>query len=187
MTRNLSNDEILHFREHGYVIVRNVLRNEDFAGIERDYTALVHAKAVELKEAGHIANLHEDAPFAKRLALIAGECQDDVFSKDLCKWGLQLDTMYALQESVFRFFFSDRLLDCIESIVGGEITLSPIQHLRPFLPSRGGKQPALGASAQAPWHQDQGVTREEADASEILTCWIPFVDVTADTGCMKAS
>lgn len=37
----------------------------------------------------------------------------------------------------------------------------------------------------APWHQDQGVTREEADASDIITCWIPFVDAHADNGCMK--
>ena len=29
----------------------------------------------------------------------------------------------------------------------------------------------------APWHQDQGVTREEADQSEILTTWTPLFDV----------
>merc|ERR1712217_445991 len=50
---------------------------------------------------------------------------------------------------------------------------------------RHGKQAMVGASSLAPWHQDQGVTREEADESDILTCWIPFVDVDATNGCMK--
>ena len=29
------------------------------------------------------------------------------------------------------------------------------------------------------------MTREEADGSEIVTCWIPLTDVTAETGCLK--
>lgn len=148
-------------------------------------TGLVDAKAKELLAAGHIKSDHAGEPFAKRLAAIARECSDEVFTKDLAPWGLSLDTMHARLRSCFEFFFCPRLLAAVESIVGPEITLNPIQHLRPFLPAREGKQPMVGAASLAPWHQDQGVTREEADASDILTCWIPFTDVTRETGCMK--
>jgi len=34
------------------------------------------------------------------------------------------------------------------------------------------------------WHQDAGVTLEEADPYDIFTFWIPLVDAVAETGCM---
>ena len=90
-----------------------------------------------------------------------------------------------IETGFFDFIFNDHLLTTIQSVVGDEITLSPIQHCRPFLPARNGKQLRLGAASVAPWHQDQAVTREEADESTIYTVWIPLTDVTADTGCLK--
>ena len=35
------------------------------------------------------------------------------------------------------------------------------------------------------WHQDMGVTTEEAYQSEIVTCWIPLVDVSQDMGALQ--
>ena len=41
-----------------------------------------------------------------------------------------------------RLFFSPRLLDCIAAILDtDEISLSPIQHLRPYIRARQGRQP----------------------------------------------
>ena len=88
--------------------------------------------------------------------------------------------MEARLPEMFAFCFNPNLLAPVESIVGPEITLSPIQHLRPYTPRRGERQPM-----QVPWHQDQGVTREEADASQILTVWIPLVDVDPGNGCLQ--
>ena len=88
--------------------------------------------------------------------------------------------MEARLPEMFAFFFNPNLLALVESIIGPEITLSPIQHLRPYTPMRGERQPM-----QVPWHQDQGVTREEADASEILTVWFPLVDVDRTNGCLQ--
>lgn len=110
---------------------------------------------------------------------------DDVNENEIRPFGLSLDTMHALTPGFFEFQFNSRLLRAVESIVGPEITLSPIQHCRPFLPMRNGAKNDCGVAIVAPWHQDQGVTREEADASEILTVWIPLTDVKAETGCLK--
>lgn len=185
LPRGLTEEELAHFNEHGYVIVRGVLTNEDFAPLERDYGELVDRKAQELFDRGFVSSTHADQPFSRRLAALAAEVSDEVFEQDLAPWGLQLDTMHARVRGCFDFFFSPRLHAVVESLVGPEITLNPIQHLRPFLPARGGRQKMVGAASLAPWHQDQGVTREEADASEILTCWIPLVDARLETGCMK--
>eukprot|EP01065_Artemidia_motanka_P033233 TRINITY_DN4020_c1_g1_i1.p1 TRINITY_DN4020_c1_g1~~TRINITY_DN4020_c1_g1_i1.p1 ORF type:complete len:329 (+),score=84.70 TRINITY_DN4020_c1_g1_i1:80-1066(+) len=181
----LTADELAHYHKHGYVIVRGVLGDEELGPLEADYTRLIGAKAEELKRGGHISSLHEEKPFAERLAAVAAECSDAVVRDDLGPWGLTLDTMYALQPGVFQLFFSRSLLDCVESIVGPEITLNPIQHLRPFLPARHGEQVRSGAATLAPWHQDQGVTREEADASEILTCFTALCDIPKEAGCLQ--
>src|SRR5712692_6837735 len=75
---------------------------------------------------------------------------------------------------------NDSLLDAVECLVGPEITCSPIQHIR--------AKPPAAASGEgvgfynAPWHQDIGVTWEEADQSEIVTCWLPLVDATIENG-----
>jgi len=178
-------DELAHYHEHGWVIARDILTDADFAHFERDYSALVAAKADELLARGEISDAAADADFAHRLQRVAAQCSDEVLRGELGGWGLCLDTMYALQRGCFELFFSERLLATIEQVVGPEITLNPIQHCRPYLPARGGTHAASGAASLTPWHQDQGVTREEADASEILTCWLPLVDVTAATGCLQ--
>eukprot|EP00937_MAST-01D_sp_MAST-1D-sp2_P004646 g4646.t1 len=184
-SQSLTAAELAHFEEHGYVIARGVLRHEDFADLQADYENLVDAKARELLAQGLIQDACEEDDFAHRLANIAAQCSDETLREDLGPWGVQLDTMYALQRGVFDFFFKERLLDVVSSIVGDEITLNPIQHLRPYLPARAGQHCDSGAASLAPWHQDQGVTREEADASQILTCWIPLVDAPASSGCLQ--
>ena len=53
-------------------------------------------------------------------------------------------TRYARQRGLFDLFFSPRLLKAVETVVGAEITLNPIQHCRPFLPAKGGKHTNAG-------------------------------------------
>ena len=165
--------------------VQDILGDDDFAAFERDYTALISKKAAQLVAAGALPKAFEAEAFDKRLAKIAAEVTDDVNENEIRPFGLSLDTMHALTPGFFDFQFNSRLLRAVESIVGPEITLSPIQHCRPFLPTRNGAKNDCGVAVIAPWHQDQGVTREEADGSEILTVWIPLTDVKAETGCLK--
>ena len=77
--------------------------------------------------------------------------------------------------------FNTNLLDAIEDLIGPEITINPIQHLRAKGPAAAD---ALGFE-HVPWHQDAAVTGEEADDSQIITCWIPLVDATEANGCMQ--
>ena len=62
----------------------------------------------------------------------------------------------------FEFLHNDNLMDLVEGLVGPEIICSPIQHLRPKLPSRLVAGYHSGASHVAAWHQDAGVTMEDA-------------------------
>ena len=176
---------VVHYREHGFAIVRNVLMDADFTPLVDDLEAAVAKQASEWLARGLVASTHAEANFEKRLALLDAELpKTSEMEAEMSQFCLSLDTMHARMHGCFRFLFNDRLLDAIEQVVGGEICLSPIQHLRPFLPTRGAKQRTVGAASVTPWHQDMGVTREEADASTIVTCWVPLVDVRAETGAL---
>lgn len=184
MIRGLTTEELKQYDEQGFVVAKGILLDEDFKQFETDYGYLIDKKAEELQRAGHIKSTHKDKVFDKRLACIAADCSDEVIKDEIGPFGLSLDTMYALQKGLFELLFNQRLIKAVSTIVGEEVLLNPIQHCRPFLPARNGKQSCVGAANLAPWHQDQGVTREEADASEILTCWIPLTDVSDASGCM---
>jgi hypothetical protein len=208
------------------VIVRGAIPDGDFAPIVDDLRTLVERQTRAWGQAGLVPGALVDEllllPFATRLARVVaamrahaeatGGDAPSVVIEEVQRFGLSLDTMYARTQGTFDFFFGTALLDCIESLVGGEILLSPIQHLRPYLPAvrtggarteegekigekkdtggadtggtdggkAGGKegeaaeaaeaveapapkQHGAGAASLAPWHQDMGVTREEAD------------------------
>jgi phytanoyl-CoA hydroxylase len=159
----LTPEQIDQYRQNGFLIVEGVLKDDDFKNIEHDYDVLINQKAQQLLETGLIESTHADKPFSHRLAAIANDLTEEEY-ENLRSFTSALDIMKARVKPMFDFFFNTRLLSAVESIVGPEITLSPIQHIRPYLPSRSDKQPM-----QVPWHQDQGVTKEEADISEILT------------------
>ena len=179
MPISLTQDQIDQYYEQGFFIVKDALSNADFEPLETAYGAWIDKRVKNFKERGLIGNLCEDEPFATRFARIAEqiETEDDDIKRELT-WGL--DIMHAKLRAMFKFFFNPNLLAPVESIIGPEILLSPIQHIRPYVPIKGDKQPM-----QVPWHQDQGVTKEEADVAEILTCWIPFVDVDKNSGCLE--
>lgn len=191
--------------DEGYVIVEGALTSDDLDPVIAGIEAFVDERAQALHREGRIAELHENEPFERRLALITREntaIYDDI------------DIMNMRHEAVFRFLGNDRMLNLVESLVGPEITCSPIQHLRAKLPeglnshsghgnggnggSNGGgngrdgggngEEDALAARIRenvAPWHQDAQVHHEDADPVFILTVWLPLCDTDEENGCLQ--
>ncbi len=175
----LTGTQINQFEQEEYLIARNILKEEDFLPLEEAYNGLIDQKLNEMESEGNIGFTHPDEPFSRRLAAVAEGLSKEEYTS-LKRMTAGLDIMRARLKAMFEFFFNDRLLDAVESIVGPEITLSPIQHIRPYLPSLGDNQPM-----QVPWHQDQAVTKKEADISTIITAWIPLINVTPESGCLQ--
>lgn len=170
----LSQEQIDHFHEEGYLVVRGGLSDADLDPVIREYEAHIDRRAGELKAEGKISDVHADAPFDRRLALISREC-NEIYP--------ELDIMVLRGEASFHFLRNDALMDMVESFVGPEITCSPIQHIRPKLP--GGLAPKGSDPHVAPWHQDAGVTWEDADPVFILTVWIPLSPARQENGCLQ--
>lgn len=168
----LSASQVREFKDNGVLIAKNVLTEADFAAVEAETAAYVDRRARELQAAGKLKDLHENAPFDKRIGLLFEQCPEIEHG---------IDIMHLRGRAMFAFLHNKNLLDAVESLIGPELTCSPIQHLRARMP--GGKDG--GKHGLVPWHQDAGVTLEEADASDIVTCWLPLIHATKETGCME--
>ena len=112
-------------------------------------------------------SLADEADFEHRFARLHAECPAIAEG---------IDIMQMRGPATFAFLRSENLLDAVECLVGPEITCSPIQHLRAKPPATA-HSPGTGFY-NVPWHQDMAVTWEEADASNIVTCWLALDDAT---------
>ena len=172
----LRESELQHFLEHGFVVAKGLLRESDFDDVIGAYDDLITERARPLLAEGLLSSLREELPFQNRLAVLRNELPPERHSELTAK----IDIYEAQLPEMFRFIFTKRLLAGVASIIGPEITLSPIQHIRPFMAGSDGNM-----SAGPQWHMDQAVTLEEADQSEIITAWIPFVDTYPENGCLQ--
>jgi ectoine hydroxylase-related dioxygenase (phytanoyl-CoA dioxygenase family) len=159
------------FHENGYLVLENVLTEDDLKPVVEEYSAVIDERARRLCTEGKVSSLYADEPFERRLARLAAEAPEVASG---------LDIMQVRGEATFRFLLNPKVLDIAESMVGGEIVCNPTQHIRAVLPLK----QATGARP-TPWHQDAGVFWPEADPYFILTMWIPLVDATLENGCLE--
>jgi ectoine hydroxylase-related dioxygenase (phytanoyl-CoA dioxygenase family) len=170
----LTDEQKRAFEDEGVLVVEGVLTPEDLAPLKAEYTEWIDRHARQLAATGRIANLHEDAAFEKRLALLYAQSPQITHGMDVAE---------VRGPASFELMRHPALLDTVEGLVGPEITCNPIQHIR-------AKPPAAVAGSGAgfynvPWHQDAGVITEDADSSNIVTCWLALVDATVENGCME--
>jgi phytanoyl-CoA hydroxylase len=170
----LTEDQVRSFRSEGVLVVESVVTGDDLAPVIAEYEQWIDRRARELQAEGKIGDLHEGESFTRRFAHLYAQSRE-------IEQGI--DIMQARGPAMFAFMRNAKLLDAVECLVGPEITCSPIQHIR-------AKPPAAVSGEGAgfynvPWHQDAGVTWEEADPSEIVTCWLALVDATPENGCME--
>lgn len=170
----LTEKQILSFHDDGYLVAEDVVTDTELAPIIAEYENWIDRKARELLAAGKITDLAEGEPFSRRFGTLYAQTPAIADGMDI---------MDMRGPAMFAFLRNSSLLDAVESLVGPEITCNPIQHVR-------AKPPAVSSGTGAgfynvPWHQDAGVTWAEADASDIVTCWLALVDATVENGCME--
>ena len=172
---HLTSDQINEYNTHGVLIAPQILTDTDLQPVIDEISACIDQTAHQLHATGKIANLFENAPFETRYCLLLDQCPEI---------GNGLDIMHHRGRATFDFLLNQNLLDAVESLVGPEITCSPIQHLRAKPPTQHGHR--NGPSFHVvPWHQDAGVMRPEAEDSNVVTCWLPLGDSTVEMGCLE--
>lgn len=163
------------YRNDGVLRVEGALTDADLQPVIDELTTVVDRRARELQAEGLVRDLHADEGFSTRIGKLYGQCP---------KITQGIDIMQHRGPAMFAFLGNANLLDVLEGLLGPEITCNPIQHVRAKPPDR--FEPKAGPSFHmAPWHQDAGVMMPEAEDSDVITCWLPLGDATADMGCME--
>jgi phytanoyl-CoA hydroxylase len=172
---SLSEDQIREYRTRGVLRVRGALSTEDLQPVIEELEELIDHRARQLHENGEIGELWEEEPFETRYGLLYQQSRS---------MGKGLDIMHYRGRAVFDFLGNDHLLSVLQALLGEEITCNPIQHVRAKPPDE--YEEHTGPSFHnAPWHQDAAVMMPEAEGSDVITCWLPLGEATADMGCME--
>jgi ectoine hydroxylase-related dioxygenase (phytanoyl-CoA dioxygenase family) len=124
--------------------------------------------ADDLFAAGLVRDRRGDAPFETRLA----ELFDGLTDADFLKYGRSWRDR---RPGYYRLMTNPKILDAVESLIGGEIFANPVYNVRP-------KVPRVAAGA-VPWHQDKSYW-PDANANPVITVWIPLVRSDLENGCL---
>ena len=187
----LTESQIAQFTEEGFLALDDVLDpRQDLDPVVEEYTVILDRLARDLFAAGRISSTCSDLPFAERLTAIqfeTGESYHQHFDIALPKRRVAEQTPISVGPAVFNLLRNETLLDLVESLIGPEIFANPIQHVRLKQPvGTAPGAPATETTAVAPdwFHQDNAFMMPEADATEMVTVWLPLVDASVDNGCL---
>ncbi|MBO9607505.1 MAG: phytanoyl-CoA dioxygenase family protein [Paenibacillaceae bacterium] len=165
---SLTKEQIDFYHEEGYVVLPHLLTDEDLRPAREAMEHKVDIIAGELFGAGLVADKLEQRPFRYRLA----ELFRDLTAADFLKYGRGWRDRFP---GYFHLMSNPKILDAVESLIGGELFANPVYNTRP-------KIPKIAAGA-VPWHQDKSYW-PDANANPVITVWIPFVDANELNGCL---
>ncbi len=163
----LTNEQIVTFKELGYLVVEDAIPHIVIDRVADELEAEIDKRARKLYERGEISRLYEEESFETRLACISQETD---------KLALSIWNHVLHGPEIFHLITDQNLVDLAAQIVGPEVIASSVYRLRPKIPSYG-----YGA---VPWHQDSAYFEPFCDAHLILTFWVPLVDATEENGCL---
>ena len=175
----LSTQQRQAFEAQGYLLVRQVLDAQVFDPLRSVAMSAINQYAKSLYDQGQISDLHKNLSFYKRLTKISRQSQ----TGPLLHWNWNKQVF---GQEVYQLITHSTILDIVASLLGPEITANGDYWLRFKMPT--------GDDSVFPWHQDsiyyngnanpdQSVVLSER--SQILTVWIPMVDVDEKNGCLQ--
>ena len=192
MPGSLTTGQVEQFAEDGYLFIDGLLDpKRDLDPIIDEYETVLERLANELYERDEITSRYADLSFGERLTKITHETGKDFgryFSPRLPPLSTKRDTPFWTGPAVFSAIRNDKIMDVLESLIGGEIYSSPIQSVRLKIPEhllpRDPKTGALLADGATPWHQDGAFFDPEVDDADMITVWFPLTDATIEKGCL---
>lgn len=182
----LSAAQIDQFNTQGYLVVEDVLEPTILAAVRAEYEGLMDQLYAAWQEEGRVGAPVSEDFWGKLLTAYRAGC-DWFQPMDISLPGdeIQPDTPFHFGPAVFDMVTSPRLLDVVESLIGPELTSNPIQHVRIKPPSTDLHDGEVRAHITATdWHQDRAVALEDADQTQMVTCWLAITDATVENGCL---
>lgn len=157
-----------HYDVEGYVVIPDLLTQEELQPIKDSLSEKVESIAQELFAEGLITDLKEHSPFEHRLAHLFEQLEEKHFNKYGRSWRERRPGFYDLMSN-------SKILDAVESLIGPEIFSNPVYNVRPKVPNV--------AAGAVPWHQDKSYW-PDANSNPVITVWIPLVNADEENGCL---
>ncbi|MEM7377947.1 MAG: phytanoyl-CoA dioxygenase family protein [Pseudomonadota bacterium] len=182
----LSDAQRTAFEREGYLVVPACLDTTLLARVEAEYDRLLDPLVD-----GALARRQLAAPpaggFLGRLRALHQAGVDWFQSLDISLPGgeIDADTPFHIGPAVFDLMTHPALLDVAADLIGPELALNPIQHVRLKPPTEElastEERAHVGLTA---WHQDRGVAHADADRTHMVTVWVAMTDATVENGCL---
>jgi hypothetical protein len=171
----LNAQEKATFERDGYLIQRQLLDAQDLDPVRQVIARSVERRVQLLRDQGLISQSYEEEPFERRWARVFAEySQSPHPAPHLTVWGRH----DILDKAVYDLYTDPRLTGTATALMGPAITANGDFWVRPKAP--GDRTTTLA------WHQDSfyygGVV---APHMQVLSVWIPLVDVDPKNGCLK--
>ncbi|PTY04162.1 hypothetical protein DB346_05065 [Verrucomicrobia bacterium LW23] len=165
---SLTAEQIAFYDTEGYVVLERLLNAADMQPFRDSVHLRTNEIAEDLLRAGLISDKCEASPFETRLADLFAGLTDQDFLRFGRSWRDRLP-------GYFHLISNPKIVDAVESLIGGEIFANPVYNTRP-------KVPGVAAGA-VPWHQDKSYW-PGANANPVITVWVSMVDATLENGCL---
>lgn len=186
----LSPDQLDHFRTKGYLVIENLIDDQTLEAVKAEYSEVMDALYDGWYRDGLVQRNPEGLSFWEKLdvAYRGGFEWYQPFDISLPHSDITADTPMHFGPAVFGMATHKNILDMIEDLIGSEITSNPIQHVRIKPPQHAVSEGEARAHVIATdWHQDKGVTLEEADNTDFVTVWLAITDATIENGCLQVA
>lgn len=165
---SLTLEQRRQYDQDGYLVLPGLLDDSELEPVRQAMNEKVNRIAAELLRDGLVSDDLAHRPFKYRLAELFAGKTDQQFLKYGRSWRDRIPGYYHLMSQ-------PKVLDAVESLIGGEIFANPVYNVRP-------KVPKVAAGA-VPWHQDKSYW-PDANSNPVITVWIPIVDSTLENGCL---
>ncbi len=186
----LDENQLSFFAENGYIVVPDVIDKATIEAVKSEYIDLMDDLYRDWFEQGLVAVSPEGLSFWDKISECNLQGLDWFQPLDISlpHNDIETDTPMHFGPAVFDIITHKNLVDIVEQLIGPEITSNPIQHVRIKPPARSvPKDETRAHITVTDWHQDMGVTLEEANNTKMITAWLAVTDATVENGCLQVA
>ena len=157
------------FETDGYLLLRGLLAPEEIGPVLRVILEAADRLIDDLFQQGRLPSRFAAEPMVARwqhaVAALGGEHERRSWDADV------------ITPELHALMAHPRVLDVVESLIGGEIEATGMIAVRPKIPN--------DKRTTVLWHQDSNYFGEQTAAQRIISVWFPLVAADADNGCMQ--
>jgi phytanoyl-CoA hydroxylase len=159
------------YQTEGYLHIEGIVSEDILTRVEQPLRRWVDATLLEWKGNGKLVDLYENLPFDQRLNAAWFAAGKPSYQRS--------PRRSVVSPEVFDFMRHPALIALARDLIGSQnIAAHGIFNARPKLQQQ--------SFTNTPWHQDAQYFRESA-GSNIITMWVPLVDVDENNSCLQVA